>query len=77
MRSIFILSVAAAALALTACAEREQTGGSIKSDVAPYSGTTKQPPFMAVGWKPGDRTAWESQLKTRTVNGQNEYVKVP
>ncbi len=77
MRSIHILSVALAALALTACAEREQTGGSIKSDAAPYVGTTKQPPFMAVGWKPGDRTAWESQLKTRTVNGQNEYVKVP
>ena len=77
MRSTLILSVAAAALALSACAEREQTGGSIKSDAAPYVGTTKQPPFMAVGWKPGDRAAWESQLKTRTVNGQNEYVKVP
>lgn len=77
MRSTLILSMAAAAFALAACAEREQTGGSIKSDAAPYVGTNKQPPFMAVGWKQGDRNAWESQLKTRTVNGQNEYVKVP
>jgi predicted small secreted protein len=77
VRTILILSVAAAAFALAACAEREQTGGSIKSDAAPYAGTNKQPPFMAVGWKPGDRNAWEAQVKTRTVNGQNDYVKVP
>ena len=71
------LIVAAGALALAGCADKEQTAGGIKSDAAPFQGTSKQPPFMAAGWKPGDRANWEAQLKTRTVNGQNDYVKVP
>jgi hypothetical protein len=74
-RTFLLLSLAA--LAVAGCAEREQTASGIKSDTAPFSGTNKQPPFTAVGWKPGDRANWEQQLKTRTVNGQNDYVKVP
>ena len=69
--------LAAGALALAGCAEKEQTASGVKSDAAPFQGTSKQPPFMAAGWKPGDRAAWEQQLKVRTVNGQNDYVKVP
>jgi hypothetical protein len=72
-----VLVVSLAALAFAGCAEREQTAGGIKSDAAPFNGTNKQPPFTAVGWKPGDRANWEQQLKVRTVNGQNDYVKVP
>ena len=75
MRTALIL--AAGALALAGCAEREQTSSGIKSDAAAFNGTSKQPPFMAAGWKQGDRAAWEQQLKVRTVNGQNDYVKVP
>ena len=71
------LILAAGALALAGCAEREQTSTGIKSDAAPFSGTNKQPPFMAAGWKPGDRANWEQQLKVRTVQGQNDYAKVP
>ena len=77
MRTILVLTAAAAALALAGCAEREQTASGIKSDAEPYTGTSKQPPFMAAGWKQGDRANWEQQLKVRTVNGQNDYVKVP
>lgn len=73
----FSLILAAGAIALAGCAEREQTASGIKSDAAPFSGTNKQPPFMAAGWKPGDKADWEAKLKTRTVNGQNDYVKVP
>ena len=69
--------IVVAGLALAACAEKEQTASGIKSDAAPFNGTSRQPPFMAQGWKPGERAAWEAQLKTRTVQGQNEYVKVP
>ena len=76
-RTATVLCIAAAALALAACAERDQTASGIKSDAAPYSGTSKQPPFMAQGWKPGDRTSWEQELKVRTVQGQNDYAKVP
>ncbi|HET8744625.1 MAG TPA: hypothetical protein VFM98_03400 [Ramlibacter sp.] len=75
MRTVLVLSLAA--LACAGCAEREQTASGIKSDAAPFSGTNKQPPFTAAGWKPGDRANWEQQLKVRTVNGQNDYVKVP
>ena len=72
MRKATILVCAAAAFALAACAEREQTASGIKSDAAPYAGTSKQPPYMASGWKPGDRNAWEQQMKVRTVQGQND-----
>jgi hypothetical protein len=69
------LLVAVAALGLTACAEREQTANGVKSDAAPFNGTNH--PYVATGWKPGDRASWEQQMKVRTVNGQNEYAKVP
>jgi len=75
IRTVLVASLAA--LALAGCGEREQTAGGIKTDAAPFNGTNKQPPFTAVGWKPGDRANWEQQLKVRTVNGQNDYVKVP
>jgi hypothetical protein len=75
VRTVLLLGLAA--LALAACAEREQTANGIRSDAAPFNGTNKQPPFSASGWKPGDRANWEQQLKVRTVNGQNDYVKVP
>jgi PBP1b-binding outer membrane lipoprotein LpoB len=69
------LVIAAGALALAGCAEREQTASGIKSDAAPFNGTNH--PYVAAGWKPGDRASWESQLKVRTVQGQNDYAKVP
>jgi hypothetical protein len=77
MKRVVLLSLAAAALALAGCAEREQTASGIKTDAAAFNGTSHQPPFMATGWKPGDRNAWEQQLKVRTVQGQNDYAKVP
>ena len=73
MKAALILT--AAALLAAGCAEREQTAGGTKSDAAPFSGTSK--PYVAQGWKPGDKASWEAQLKNRTVQGQNDYVKVP
>lgn len=69
--------VAVGALALAGCGEREQNASGVKSDAQVHVGTNKQPPYMAVGWKPGDRAAWEQHMKVRTVQGQNEYAKVP
>jgi hypothetical protein len=71
------LFITVAALALAGCGEREQTASGTKSDAHVSAGTNKQPPYMAVGWKPGDRAAWEQHMKIRTVQGQNEYAKVP
>ena len=77
MRPLTILGLVVLAILLAACAEREQTASGLKADAAPYAGTSKQPPYMASGWKPGDRNAWEQQMKVRTVQGQNDYAKVP
>jgi hypothetical protein len=69
------LLIAAVGVALLGCGEQPQTiGTGIKSDVASFQGTGK--PFAAPGWKQGDKTSWEQQLKTRTQNGQNDYAKV-
>lgn len=59
---------------LAACGEKPQSMDGVKNDAAAYSGTGM--PFAAPGWKQGDRTSWEQQLKTRTQSGQNDYVKV-
>lgn len=64
----------AAAMALAACGEKPQSAGGVKSDAAAYQGTSNG--FNAPGWKAGDKTAWEQQLKTRAQAGQNEYNRV-
>ena len=65
---------AAALLALAACGEKPQTGYGIKSDVPAFQGA--QDPFVAPGWKPGDKSSWEQELKTRAQNTQNDYVRM-
>lgn len=61
--------------ALAGCTEDPQTLDSgVKVDTAAFQGTGY--PFAAAGWKAGEKASWEQQLKTRTVNGQNEYTKV-
>ncbi len=61
-------------LLLGACGERPQTLGAGKKDVAPFEGTGK--PFVAQGWKAGDKAGWESELKARTLRGQNDYARM-
>ncbi|HZY17557.1 MAG TPA: hypothetical protein VFE82_03700 [Ramlibacter sp.] len=73
MRVVLLL---AAAAALAACGEKPQTASGVKSDAALYSGTGTAMPFSAAGWKAGDRTSWEQQLRTRAQMGQNDYTKV-
>jgi ABC-type glycerol-3-phosphate transport system substrate-binding protein len=71
-----VLLVLGAAAALAACTEQPQT---LKSGVAPDTAAFHgaQPvTFTAAGWKQGDRTSWEQQLKTRLQMGQNDYNKV-
>ncbi|WP_096669556.1 hypothetical protein [Polaromonas sp. AET17H-212] len=64
----------AAVMALAACGEKPQSAGGVKSDTAAFQGTSNA--FNAPGWKAGDKTAWEQQLKTRAQAGQNEYNRV-
>jgi hypothetical protein len=64
-------------LALAACGDKAQTASGVKSDTASFQGVTGAGnAYNAPGWKPGDKTAWEQQLKTRLQNGQNEYNRV-
>jgi predicted small lipoprotein YifL len=63
-----------AVVALAACGEKPQTvGTSAKQDTSAHSGTGK--PYAEKNWKQGDKTSWESALRARTQNGQNDYAK--
>ncbi|WP_096698535.1 hypothetical protein [Polaromonas sp. AER18D-145] len=64
----------AAVMALAACGDKPQSAGGVKSDTAAFQGTSNA--FNAPGWKAGDKTAWEQQLKTRAQAGQNEYNRL-
>jgi hypothetical protein len=61
------------ALALAGCGEKPQSLGGAKQDAAPYTGTGKA--YAEQNWKAGDKTSWESQLRTRAQSGQNDYSK--
>jgi len=73
MRAALLLCCAA--LALAACGEKT-AGAAKKSDVPAFQGSTGQSAYLANGWKAGDRTAWEQQLRNR-AQGQNEYTRAP
>jgi len=65
----------AAVAALAGCGESPQTIGTAgRTDASAFQGTGK--PYAVPGWKQGDKTSWEQQLKVRTQNGQNDYAKV-
>ena len=67
---------ALAAVTLAACGDQPQEiyGSGVKMDAAPYTGVGKSQ-YAEAGWKAGDRTSWESQLKARAQYGQNEYSR--
>ncbi|WP_372826245.1 hypothetical protein [Polaromonas sp.] len=67
----------AVAMLLAACGDKQQTAAGVKSDVPAFQSVTGPgSSYNAPGWKAGDKTAWELQLKTRLQNGQNEYNRV-
>ena len=74
--TIAMLMATAVAVPLTGCGEKPQTAGQAstkKSDGKPWEAV--QSTHVADGYKSGDKTAWEAQLKTRTERGQNEYTR--
>ena len=68
------LMAAVVLFALEGCGERPQVLQANKSDVPAYQGASG--PFVAPGWKAGDKTNWEQGLKARMQNTQNEYTKL-
>lgn len=69
-----ILIGAASLLALTACGEPDQklSEGRFLPDTHAYQGP--KGPYTAEGWTPGDKLAWEKQLRSRGQY-QDEYLK--
>jgi outer membrane biogenesis lipoprotein LolB len=71
------LVLLAAVAALAGCGETAQTAGqgaAKKADAKAWEGA-QTTVYMADGYKSGDKTAWEAQLKARTERGQNEYTR--
>lgn len=71
MRIVVLTSVV---VALSGCGEKPQTNAVAKSVVPAYMGA--QDPFVAPGWKPGDKHSWEMALQSRALNTQNEYSRI-
>ena len=67
------LVLAALTLLLAACGEKPQTTTK-KVDAQPWEGA--RDPYVASGWKAGDRASWELQMRNR-AQGQNEYARAP
>jgi hypothetical protein len=75
--TIALLMVSAVAVLLAGCGEKAQTLNSSsakKADAKAWEGVTVGNEFSAGGYKAGDKTAWETQLKARAERGQNEYT---
>jgi hypothetical protein len=67
------LSLIVCVTLLTACGDKAQSMGGIKSDTPPSAGVGSSQ-YVSPGWKAGDKTSWEQQLRTR-AQGQNDYAK--
>ena len=75
-RGMFV-AVAAAVLSLAGCGEKAQTldASAKKVDPQPWSvSSAAEPAYAAPGWKAGDKTAWEAQIRQRN-QAQNDYVR--
>ena len=73
-RQISLVLAAAALIGLTACGEKPQGMGGVKSDQPPHVGVGSSQ-YAQKGWKAGDKASWEQQLKARGQYGQNEYSR--
>jgi len=73
--TLALLMTAAIAVPLAGCGEKAQTSGQSsvkKSDAKAWEGAPNDP-YAVGGWKAGDKDSWETQMKTRAQQGQNEY----
>jgi hypothetical protein len=72
MRTLFVAGAALVALALLgACTEKPQELSARKAGAPSWQGTGTA--YAEPGWKPGDQNSWETQMRSRTWRGQDEY----
>ena len=72
-----LIAVPVLALLLGGCGEKPQTMdvAAKKADAAPWTvSNAATPAFTAPGWKAGDKTAWEEQIRKRN-QAQNDYAR--
>jgi hypothetical protein len=69
------LLIAAAAFVLSACGDRTQTIGASHSKLEDSHAwdVSSSDPYVAPGWKPGDKASWEDHMRRRTQM-QNDYA---
>jgi hypothetical protein len=66
-------ALVAVAATLAACGQTSTSDQTVRKTGSPaYQGAAN--PFVAGGWKPGDASSWEQQMRTR-AQGQNEYSR--
>ena len=74
MRPLLASSAALAlALVLGACTEKPQTAAPSKADTPAWQAADNG--YVAPGWKAGDRSSLEQQLRSRAQT-QNEYTRI-
>jgi hypothetical protein len=70
----YLIAAAAAALLVAGCGERDQSLDARKKKVDAKAWEGNSTVFTARGWKAGDKTSWEDQLRHRAQT-QNEYAR--
>lgn len=76
-RVLMCFAAAALSISLAACGEKPQKmdASAKKADAEPWTASgAANPAFYAPGWKVGDKTAWEEQLRQRN-QAQNDYAR--
>jgi hypothetical protein len=77
-RTYKVLAMASVACALSACGEKSQdlstgvAGSTVTRDTRAYDGDASK--YALTTFKRGDKTAWETHMKTR-IQGQDEYSR--
>jgi hypothetical protein len=79
-KSVLVGAALLVALGLGACGERDQVTvykqGKYqgKPDTPPWENDPAANPYPGSKWNKGDKTGWESAVKTRSL-AQNEYTR--
>ena len=76
-RALVFCAASALTLSLAACGEKPQAMdmAAKKADAEPWAvSEAANPAFYASGWKVGDKTAWEEQIRQRN-QAQNDYAR--
>jgi hypothetical protein len=75
-KAALLITAAASLLALAGCERAQTQDASARKVDAPAwaKSDAATPGFAAAGFTPGDKTAWENQMRKRN-QAQNDYVR--